>query len=710
MAQATYRFEIDWADDNYGHAFATIPDTHVLRYQVEWGGNLQPGGYGAGVAVRPDGHLTLMAIDGRYWAPTGDNALTPAQLQAPHRWRLYVDNVLTRWGRAIPTLGEPMGTQVEPKTWRLEGSAQTALASYGTIPPTYVGTASELYRLIGEASGLSVSGPSGLPISGLVSWNGGWAELLNTVAELVGAWAVDVGSGVLLATPSAATVTTLTEAHSIARAPASGLGRAEGFVRTHWYWPDLPTVGAQSIARASESRYGRRVVRIPEGWFTILDLPQVTSRLQRWSTPPQYAQVGLVDNGTNAVRAEIIKAVPGKAITVTLPSPTGNVVRTLNVVSVTLTGGHGRLPMRQVRGLAAVAGFGEVASNVPPANAPQRPQLRLVGAGGSVPTVPSVRVTWDSSVGEVDVLRSAASSDPAEAGWTVVSAADGDGTYDDAPGAGWWLYALRRNMATGVPNQINVGFDNAYAPPPDPVPDVSVEGTTAIATWGPHLSEVDVARVRLDVEYPRTELASELNRNGVLSEVLANGVYQYRMRHPSGPGGTFHDWTPPFTVGGPSNTTRGTLSWFDRSQLARAPGGAASLVWTRDTPGTSVYLKLRSYEMLVIGNLDPHVLVLVLDEPPPVTSLHLLLRVGGMTMLDATFTGNIERATGGRGYYGSGTQGGIAPTGRIYETLLQNIQTGQALTPDAGYVYSSLVPQDAYGARASMEYEFTIRH
>ena len=207
---------------------------------------------------------------GRYWtgedSETGERMLTGAQLQAPHAWRLFVDGTLHRQGRAIPVLGQPLGNQVNPKVWRLQGANQAALTSFGRIEGLAPGTMGGLLDAITEGSGVSVSGPRTQPISGVVEWQGSWGTLINQVAELVGGYAIDLGNGgVSIQTGAGGIRATITEAHRIGLAN-SGIGLAEGVTRSHYSWPGLSTLGEVPIVGASEGRWGRRIVPVPE-WF-----------------------------------------------------------------------------------------------------------------------------------------------------------------------------------------------------------------------------------------------------------------------------------------------------------------------------------------------------------------------------------------------------------------------------------------------------------
>lgn len=444
--QADYEWSIDWADDGYAHPHAVIPETDVWRYSMAWGSDLAPGSRGMGVALDA-GHLTLFRTDGRYYKP--DAGLTLAQLTGIHNWRLRIGGVFQVGGRCEPLLGDPLGPLVKPQAWRLEGSSTPELTSAGNIEGVS-GTTDEVLAALDTHSGLTVTSSGELPLSGSASYVGGWATLVNTMATLLGGWAISRGNGTIrIVTPAdiagGAPTFDLTEAHNLGR-ELTGTALAHGLVRTRFYYPGYgQAVGQLVMQGANEARYGRRLIRIPEGWFTIYDLVYVLPAITRHATPPRMVQVDLVDEHESEVTALAMTGamVPGNLVNVTIPDVQNNATTYPTMVArVELRGGHGLKPSRLVRGLSVFADPSPQPSAVFPANAP--PAIVL-----SLHTVNTVRITWsDDGGGAVDLVRfQIGVSAPVDA--STVSAGNVNGTYDDMPGDGYWYYGLRRGGVNG---------------------------------------------------------------------------------------------------------------------------------------------------------------------------------------------------------------------------------------------------------------------
>ena len=545
---SAYRFEIDWADDGYQHPADTIPEGHIVSYYLLMGGNLPVGGHGVGVGFT-SGEITLMDPAGRYW----HGGLSESQLANPHNWRLTIDGTLTTHGRAVPILTKPLGTQPEPRTWRLEGIDDRTLYSYGVIEGVSFNTG-RIAEAIKAASGIGVDGETTLPVSGRVTARGTWASIINRLATLQGAIPVNRPlGGVQMVTPSTITsgpiAATLTTSNGIGRGD-SLIGPMEGLVRTHYQSAALASLGPVQIWGADPTRWGTRIVDVPD-WFTIYDLPRIVARLRRWTSPPERIQFTIADIGPEAVRKAAVACLPARTILLSaIPLAAGAADLRVAVASVVLSGGHGRIPLRRIVGVTAISDPGTV-GDIPSADVTLGP-LTL-----TLDDVLTVRLTWPAADGQVDIQRV-----KLEAG-NNLNVLETVGTsvaspFTDRPGDGWWLYRSHKGgkyspgvltPLVGDPRSLSPGFQSALAP----TPTATVTGTDVAVTWGTHLLSLDVYRQQLAQGERHTggpaERVLTAGSGSVYHDAgLAAGVYRYRLRVPSGEAGDLSEWSNPVTI------------------------------------------------------------------------------------------------------------------------------------------------------------------
>ena len=293
MAEATYAFSMDWADDGFKHTAAAIPVEHVWRYLVDWGSTLDAGSSDAGVSLTSPGVLTLFDAGGLY---VGLGALTPEQLQRPHKWRLAVQGVVQREGRAVPVLGTILGEDVQPVTWRLEGPNVAAGSSevYVSIP------AGPLSLLLGRfaAAGIEVVTDAVDRLRG-IEWRGLLAGGINLLGSVLGARAIEMGDGrvrlVRDVDAQAAEPSVTVDASWGISVAESGAGVQASLVRTA-IGVDQADGTVRSVGVGDSARWGARSVRIPR-WVDD-DTTIIPNQLNVVSLygPHRYVQFGLLDD------------------------------------------------------------------------------------------------------------------------------------------------------------------------------------------------------------------------------------------------------------------------------------------------------------------------------------------------------------------------------------------------------------------------------
>ena len=552
--QARYQWFIDWADDGYQHPLAELHHSDVVSYTLSWGTNLGPGVFGLGLNTASTGQITLMRTTGQFYRPQA-NGLNEAQLNRPHAFKLLISGALQREGRCYPVLNAPLGAQINPRTWALTGPTTAEMTSYGELL-IVTGTMAEVLAHISMESGITAFSTSGLPFSNGITYRGTWAGILNTLATLTGGWAVERGDGsVRLMTPHDVAVATpavnLTTAHGIGR-ENSGIGPADGLVRTRYLLENFPSSGGQlRITGADEARYGRRLIRIP-GWFTVTDYPYIVAMLARLANPPTYVQLDLADIFDEADMTTVVPTatVPGNVISATVPTPEGNMTLPVAVLRVDLFGGHGTVPQRIVTGLSQTADPGPepvIGPNPPPA-----PVLTVFKPSALIPY--HVRVDWAAGVGPhlpVDVQRTQVGiPNPL---FEFVSLNNSTGTYEDVPGDGYFMYRLRRPPGdAGVfgpaAGPVFVGGDPTELLGPVPAPFVSLDSPGVVRIeWPPGYDSVDVERRQDDGPAPNQIIAVN-DVDGTTIDMPGMGMWSYRIRYPSGVAGVWGNWAGPIAV------------------------------------------------------------------------------------------------------------------------------------------------------------------
>ena len=370
MALAEYRFFVDWGDDGYRHPQSAIPPEHVLRYDLDWGSTLSPVGPDVGLKVAGTGTLTLFDEAGTYFKP---GTLTTLQQRLPHRWKLEIGGRRQRSGRCAPLLSDPLGTDVQPTTWALEGpyTAQL-LEDEGYEAADTATTVALLLFDIAVQSGITTSGISRIPIlPSAVQWFGPWAGLFNAIGNLIGAWPVERGDGAI----TVISPTTLIgigdpyefdESIGIDR-DRSGVGVQTALVRTRATLPNPAGAGDPVVAVfGNEERYGRRSL-VLQPWFnpskaTAQDVFRAMAHRQM---PYEYVQLVIDDSDDDVAEANVTaqNLVPGRICRGRIPTPTGVRSITFAALRVRLRGGHGMVPERMLAGLGVEAindTFGEI--------------------------------------------------------------------------------------------------------------------------------------------------------------------------------------------------------------------------------------------------------------------------------------------------------------------------------------------------------------
>lgn len=366
MHTADYRFSLDWDDDGYANTLAAIPPEHVYDYLVAWGSALGPTSESAGVLTHGLGRLTLFDASGLYFRPlTG--GLSTFQLRLPHAWKLEIDGTTVREGRCRPVLADPIGSDVVPTTWILEGphTAQMREAE-GWEAESSVDDLTKLLASVQTASGIPVTTDVSVPLTDStddLEWTGSWAGLFNAVANMTGSWPIEIGSGSIeIIAPAELSDDspdfTLDKSYGI-DADRSGVGLQTALIRTRMELPNTSGTGTTTIRMGDEERYGRRYLRLPARWFanSLAGAFAAGNALLHRAHPWEFVRVHVLDHQDTAAKATDLatKLVPGKLVQADLPAPGGTKRVTFLVTGVQLTGRFDSLPERVATGLSAEA-------------------------------------------------------------------------------------------------------------------------------------------------------------------------------------------------------------------------------------------------------------------------------------------------------------------------------------------------------------------
>lgn len=262
---AEYQWYIDWADDAYSHPNVFIPPEHVWDYRVTWGTTLDAASPELGLITAGTGGLSLFEETGMYVIP---GTFLKDQLENPHRWALYINSILVRQGRAIPTLGPNLGSDVQPALWTLEGPWGSQLAELIEFNAP-AGTLAEALTALATATGITMSASSTLAARRLsaIAWRGSLAGLINAIADMGPGWAIETANGhiILLDVAHGATlsgVLEIDESWNVGVAN-SGLGPQHALVRTRMTIPGVGEAEDELVVFGDEERWGRRTLWLP---------------------------------------------------------------------------------------------------------------------------------------------------------------------------------------------------------------------------------------------------------------------------------------------------------------------------------------------------------------------------------------------------------------------------------------------------------------
>lgn len=357
MTVAQYSWFMDWGDDSYSNPYVAIPAEHVWDYAVTWGTTLDAGATELGLITSNTGRLTLFDEGGQYVIP---GALTRDQLQYPHRWSLYIGSILVRQGRAIPTLGPNLGSDVQPATWILEGPWGSQLAELieFTAP---AGTMWQVLQALTTASDITLSlSPTLLDRRiGAIEWRGSLAGLINAIADMGPAWAIETANGHIILLDvahgsSLSGVLRVDERYNVGLLN-SGLGLQHGLVRTRMTIPGVGEAEDELVVFGDEERWGRRTLSLPP-WLenTATGRNSAFNAALNRSEPQTFVRLDLQDDQPTATMLGALAAfaVPSATLEAVVPSPAGSLVSRFTVLRATLSGGQGRRPERLLEGLA----------------------------------------------------------------------------------------------------------------------------------------------------------------------------------------------------------------------------------------------------------------------------------------------------------------------------------------------------------------------
>lgn len=341
--RARYQWSIDWADDTYQHPAAAIPDHHVMDYRLDYGTTLGARSQEIGITSGQTGSLMLFDAGGLYWEP---GQLTDDQLRRPHACKLEINGVLAYRGRCYPVLGVAFGVDVQPVVWQVEGQSNSELQATEAFSHPAGG---RIAQAISEASGMQVTTQSGQELTA-VDWQGTWAGLLNSVAAVVGGWAVERPDGTILlmrrdTVLSAPSRLTIDDTAGISLS-GSGIGPQTDMIRTR----AMLTPPAM-VVWGDETIYGRRCLAV-EPWARN-DADRVRALAAR-STPTDYVRINVTDDqAAAATTADFARlAVPGEVVTAMIPTSRGARPVKFAVLRVELKGGYLKLHQRTLHGLS----------------------------------------------------------------------------------------------------------------------------------------------------------------------------------------------------------------------------------------------------------------------------------------------------------------------------------------------------------------------
>ena len=348
--RSRYEWFIDWGDDGFRHPASAIPLEHVDSHLVDWGSTLTADSPSAGVLTAGTGQLTLFEASGLYLGLT--STLSEAMLALPHRWRLDVEGVTQRQGRAFPVVSAILGPDVQPVRWDLLGPNTDQLDTIEAIT-VKAGTAVAAAKAISDASGISVTTTSPLNLAE-IEWDFTLSGLLNALANVLGGWVVEASDGsftIVTAEVAAAqdAAVTLGIEYGIGLG-SSGMGIQPGLIRTRITLTD--SQGRENLlVFGDEERWGRRNFNLPP-WYAPEPLSIIPALLAR-SEPKTFVQLGLLDYQATPERRLALaeSAVPGKVVEVSAPTPTATRRAKMLVLRTTLAGNRQSPPERLVRGL-----------------------------------------------------------------------------------------------------------------------------------------------------------------------------------------------------------------------------------------------------------------------------------------------------------------------------------------------------------------------
>ena len=359
--RADYRWFIDWDDNDYRHPLAEIPRHHVNSYSLDWGTSLTPDGPSVGLVAGGSGQLTLLDPDGRYYRTM---PLTRNQLELPHRFKLEIEGEAQRSGRASPVVAGALGIDVQPTTWALAGERSAQFPESEPYSFADGGVLADVLADVEEKSGIPVTSRATQEFDD-IEWAGSWAGLLNSLANLIGGWAVELGDGSVelidaVDIGSAESTFTFDRSHGVGI--DSGIGLQTALVRTRVVSPEGTGPFGGTLVVGNEDRYGRRPLSPRFEWLTSdASLESVADVFQAFlyrTSPHTYVRASFVDIQRNQAQAAAIAGnlVPGRQVTGILPTPDGEQIVKFLVLRVRLDGGEGRVPRRIVHGLGVVAG------------------------------------------------------------------------------------------------------------------------------------------------------------------------------------------------------------------------------------------------------------------------------------------------------------------------------------------------------------------
>ena len=348
--RSRYEWFIDWGDDGFRHPASAIPLEHIDSHLVDWGSTLTADSPSAGVLTADTGQLTLFEASGLYLGLT--STLSEATVALPHRWRLDVEGITQRQGRAFPVVGTILGPDVQPVRWDLLGPNTDQLDTIEAIT-VKGGTAVAAAKAISDASGISVTTTSPLNLAE-IEWGFTLAGLLNALANVLGGWVVEASDGsftIVTAEVAAAQDAAVTiDAEYGIGLGSSGMGIQPGLIRTRITLTD--SQGRENLlVFGDEERWGRRNFNL-QPWYAPEPFSIIPALLAR-SEPKTFVQLGLLDYQATPERRLALaeSAVPGKVVDVSMPTPTGTRRAKMLVLRTTLASNRQRLPERLVRGL-----------------------------------------------------------------------------------------------------------------------------------------------------------------------------------------------------------------------------------------------------------------------------------------------------------------------------------------------------------------------